>query len=719
MVYKFSKEVTDGTADMKDVLGGKGAGLAGMASAGLPVPPGFTLPTSECLAYLAAPNKYEMSTLMVHVLAHMHWLKDQFGYMPLVSVRSGARVSMPGMMDTILNVGITDETMQYWMDKIGERAALDSYRRLIQMYGCVVKGIESANFEEILTHVKQRAKVATDSELNVDQMSSVVHLFMDEYQNQTGSKFPSALEAQLEGAIKAVFESWNNDRACVYRKMNGYPEDWGTAVTVQSMVFGNLNDKSCSGVLFTRNPSTGDNKIVGEFLPNAQGEDVVAGIRTPLPLANMKAWNADVLEQICNFAGFLEETYKDMQDVEFTVQDGELFILQTRNAKRSAQSAFKVAFDLFQEEIITKEEMIERVTGQQFLVLTRPMIDPKFKVDPHLSGIPAGGTLVTGVAVFSNAEAVEKAKIGKPVILIAHETTPDDIEGMNASVGILTATGGLTSHAAVVARGMNKTCVVGCTSMKVNGTYAAITGADVSTIYKGDTVTMDGLTGRVWVSVEVPVTEACITEEAQQLVDEALADQNLLVYGTTEEEAVGGQIHFPTSVFEEKGGLNIADMAQSMQKLLDAGITIVADLSPKTEVYSKHDNMIEFMAVPPMAEKDMMALKKEVLVKLKAKKGQLQALEGDGMYPSIQGQLTKAGIEIIPKAKTVADILAAKSYVRLTDAVVSSAFGGVQAVKDFMDVMKQAGREVKLLPPPELKMSALFRILGVKKLITS
>ena len=412
------------------------------------------------------------------------------------------------MMDTILNVGMTSDTLENWKGVLGERAALDCYRRLIQMYSSVAMGVPMELFESALEELKESVGVKTDSELNADHMNRLVVRYLAIVASQ-GWAFPNTLVEQLSGAVEAVFKSWNNPRAVEYRKIHGYSDSWGTAVTVQSMVFGNMNDKSATGVVFTRCPSTGLNEITGEFLVNAQGEDVVAGTRTPDPIHTMESWDCEAFERLTTILEKLELHYGDMQDVEFTVQDGKLYILQTRNAKRSPAAAFKVAHDLAQEGVISTEQAVSRVSQSQLLALVSAAIDPKFKEDPHLVGIAAGGSVVSGKAVFSSADAVN---CKEPCILVRKETDPDDIAGMNASVGILTAMGGLTSHAAVVARGMHKSCVVGCTSMAVMGDAAHLPGG--KSIHAGSKVTIDGSTGNVWVGVDVPIVSGGMTPEA-------------------------------------------------------------------------------------------------------------------------------------------------------------------------------------------------------------
>lgn len=451
-------------------LGGKGYGLWWMKQQGLPVPPAMIIPTDVCVRYMKAP-KGVMKEITAEVNGMLKWFKEQVGYQPLLSIRSGARVSMPGMMDTILNVGLDITTQENWISRVGKECYENSLHRLVTMYGSVVKGLDRKELEE--------AGVAGAFEL---------------YSRKTSEPFPHT-KYQIIGAIEAVMQSWNNDRAKYYRKMNNIPEGWGTAVVIQAMVFGNLNDKSATGVLFTRNPDNGANKITGEFLVNAQGEDVVAGIRTPMPLAELASWNNEVSEELATVVEKLEKERRDVQDVEFTIQDGKLYILQTRNAKRSSKAAIRIALDMVKEELITVQEAVKRVTAKDLDMVQMNVVDPKFTNDPSFTGMGACSGIVSGLAVFSSQDAID-CKV--PCILVTQETTPDDIAGMDAAVGVVTMTGGATSHAAVVARGMNKPCVVGL-------------GAYMETIvaYKeegGDNaiVSIDGETGKVWLT-EVPV----------------------------------------------------------------------------------------------------------------------------------------------------------------------------------------------------------------------
>lgn len=602
-MFRFGK-INDVAEFSKEVLGGKGANLAEMASYNFPVPPGFIIPTSECVKFMGmlnSPAKVAsyLKDAVSKAIEGMDYLTECFGYTPLVSVRSGARVSMPGMMDTILNVGLTSETFHFWVDKIGDRAAADSYRRLVQMLGSVAFGVDMAAFDKILETVKHDNGVSSDADLSYLMLMRVLDGYLKVFKASTGDDFPDTLVGQLQAAIKAVFTSWNNPRAKEYRKIHGYSDDWGTAVNIQAMVFGNMNDKSATGVVFTRCPSTGINQFTGEYLVNAQGEDVVAGIRTPEPLHSMAAWDSAAYAQLKNVLTSLEEHYRDMQDVEFTVQDGELFILQTRNGKRSAQAAFKIAHDLEVAGRITKQEAINRINRAQMIAAMTTKIHPDFKVKPHFSGIAAGGGVVSGKAVFSSDNAVNCTE---PCVLVRSETDPNDIAGMNASVGILTATGGLTSHAAVVARGMNKTCVVGATDMSINGNVAFVSGTGISSFTEGQKITIDGTTGHVWVGVDVPVVGGKGTDEMYRVLEWAAAGtQGVHIRwtpdGTETMETLLDvfkttlPVYVDVAMISEPGGLT-----RNLKAALTGNAdSVVIDLSDRGKYYSKSDFSILWM----------------------------------------------------------------------------------------------------------------------------
>ncbi len=518
-VYAFE----EGNAGQKNLLGGKGAGLAEMTNAGLPVPPGFTITTEAC-KYFYAHDRKPPRELDAQVKEHLERLEKKTGKKfgdpgnpLLVSVRSGAPLSMPGMMDTILNLGLNAETVKGLAVLTGnERFAYDAYRRFIQMFGSIVLGIERKKFDEAFEHVKKSAGAKLDTELNADDLKHVTEEYLELVEREAGKPFPHDPREQLRMAINAVFGSWNNARAVTYRKMHKISDGMGTAVNVQAMVFGNLGEDSGTGVAFTRNPSTGEKKLFGEFLMNAQGEDVVAGIRTPMHIEQLKKVNPRVYEEFIKIAERLERHYRDMQDMEFTVERGRLFMLQTRNGKRTAAAAVKIAVDMAEEGLITKEEALLRVKPEELNQLLHKTIDPKAKAEVIATGLAASPGAASGEVVFDDA-AEEEAKKGRKVLLVRPETTPDDIHGMIAAQGILTSRGGMTSHAAVVARGMGKPCVVGCEALNVDVKKKTIT-TGTKTIKAGEWLTIDGATGRVMAG-QVPTVEPKLTQEFRKILD--------------------------------------------------------------------------------------------------------------------------------------------------------------------------------------------------------
>ncbi len=513
-VYLFS----EGNGNMRELLGGKGANLAEMTNLGMPVPQGFTISTEACTRYYEDGEKIaqDIQDQIYEYLAKMEEITGKkFGdpHNPLlVSVRSGSRASMPGMMDTILNLGLNDEVVESFAKITNNpRFAYDSYRRFIQMYSDVVMEVGKKYFEELIDKMKEVKGVHLDTELDADDLKKLAEQFKAEYKEKLGVDFPSDPKEQLMGAVKAVFRSWNNQRAIVYRRMNDIPSDWGTAVNVQAMVFGNTGDTSGTGVAFTRNPATGDPHLYGEFLMNAQGEDVVAGIRTPQSIDQLKQVMPEVYDQFSAIADKLEKHYKDMQDMEFTIENGKLYMLQTRNGKRTAQAALKIAVDLVDEGMITKEEAVMKVEPKQLDALLHPQFDAAAlkAATPATQGLPASPGAACGKVYFTAAEAVEAANKGEKVVLVRLETSPEDIEGMAVAQGVMTVRGGMTSHAAVVARGMGTCCVAGCGEIKMNEEekYFVIHGQKVS---EGDYISIDGSTGNVYLG-EIKTVPASMT----------------------------------------------------------------------------------------------------------------------------------------------------------------------------------------------------------------
>ena len=545
-VYQFGNGAAEGRVDMKNLLGGKGAGLAEMSNLRLPVPPGFTITTEVCTHYYSHGKSYpsDLREQVADALAALeNSLAARFGDASnplLVSVRSGARVSMPGMMDTVLNLGLNDRAVEGLARKSGdERFAYDSYRRFIQMYGQVVLGIDHHHFEELLESHKLDSDIALDTDLSAKDWRTIVSGFKDVVAQEHGHPFPQDPEEQLWGAIGAVFGSWMNPRAVTYRRLHDIPADWGTAVNVQAMVFGNMGGDCATGVAFTRNPSTGENEFYGEYLVNAQGEDVVAGIRTPqhLTINGKKANNSslpameevmpEVLAELSKARRTLEDHYRDMQDIEFTVQRGKLWMLQTRTGKRTAQAALKIAVSLVEEGVIDREEAIRRIEPASLDQLLHPMLDPKAKTTVLAQGLPASPGAASGKVVFSADEAESLAVRGEAVILVRIETSPEDLHGMHAAKGVLTTRGGMTSHAAVVARGMGRPCVAGAGDLRVD--YEARTMTARNTLVRaGEIITIDGSTGEVMIG-EVPTIQPELSGDFATLMGWADAIRRLKI----------------------------------------------------------------------------------------------------------------------------------------------------------------------------------------------
>ena len=544
-VYVFANGAADGSGSMKDLLGGKGAGLAEMTNAGLPVPPGFTITTEACNAYYADGGKFPKG-MWNQVLAAVKTTEKaagkEFGSATnplLVSVRSGAKFSMPGMMDTVLNLGLNDETMQGLTELTSnERFALDTYRRFIQLFGKIVLGIDGDLFEEALSRAKKAAKAAADTDLKAEHLSAVCREYKKIVKTETGSEFPSDPYQQLEEAIKAVFRSWNGDRAQTYRRREKIPDDLGTAVNIQTMVFGNMGNDSGTGVAFTRNPATGENKLYGDYLSNAQGEDVVAGIRTPKHIDDLKTDMPEVYNRFVEVARKLENHYKDMQDLEFTVERGKLWMLQTRNGKRTGPAAVRIAVDMVKEGLIDEKKALMRIPAGDLDQLLHKMIDPKAALTVLTTGINASPGAASGQVVFTPNEAEAWKEKGHKVILVRRETSPEDVRGMDAAQAILTSTGGPTSHAAVVARGWGKPCVVGAGDVAINYAKNEFTIGN-KRVKRGDWITVDGTSGRVILG-QAPVIDPELGKDFKLLMewtDKARGDFNVRTNADTPHDA--------------------------------------------------------------------------------------------------------------------------------------------------------------------------------------
>ncbi len=535
---------TEGSAEQRSLLGGKGANLAEMLRIGLPVPPGFTITTEACLEYLKKGDSF-LDDIWEEIKASVNNLEKETGKVfggdknpLLVSVRSGAAVSMPGMMDTVLNLGLNGDSVKALAAGSGdERFALDSYRRFIQMFSNVVLGLDGSIFENVLHQVKKDLKVSYDFEITAPVWRDVIGKFLRMVKQESGSPFPEDPWVQLKRSVEAVFRSWKNPRAVTYRRINKIPDDLGTAVNVMTMVFGNLGEDCGTGVCFTRNPSTGEKKLYGEFLVNAQGEDVVAGIRNPNPIEEFGDKLPEANSELHRIADLLEKHYKDVQDIEFTVERGKLYMLQTRNAKRTAKAAVRSAVEMHAEGLIDRATAVSRVTPDQVEQLLHRQIDPEAKFEVAAKGLPASPGAAVGIAVFDADEAEKVAQSGQPVILVRPETTPDDIHGLYAAQGVLTSRGGMTSHAAVVARGLGKPCVSGCESVVIDVLKGVMTIGDRS-FKKGETITIDGSKGHVIIG-EVPLVQPSFTDDFRSLLDiaDTISDLQVWANADTPEDA--------------------------------------------------------------------------------------------------------------------------------------------------------------------------------------
>lgn len=682
----------------KAELGGKAMSLITMTEMGLNVPPAFVIPCKVSLDYLKSDDR---DAFMDKVMDKVHeadaWLTKTMLHTPLVAVRSGAPISMPGMMDTILNVGLTQEVTNEWVGRIGVRAVADSKRRLIQMMATTAFDMDGAGFEEILKAARTVAKVETDAELSAPAMASVATQFEGLFINKLGS-FPASRAMQLRAAIEAVFRSWNSERAVVYRKLNNIPDDMGTAVTVQAMVFGNAGDTSGTGVYFTRNPATGEDKLYGDFLENAQGEDVVAGIRTPIKLDKLPAkwaWLEGELEMV---ADKLELFYDDMVDIEFTVMSGKLFILQSRVGKRSAIAACRIAWEMIKDGSLDAKQAFTRVSKEQFKLARRPMIDPAHKAKPMLKGIEASPGVAVGRPVLSSKEAVKAAAKGEKVILVTHETTPDDIAGMSAAVGILTQTGGMTSHAAVVARDMNKPCVVGCTDM------------DLSLVAAMKTLTLCGTSGRVWGNDKVPVIDA-----SQEVFINGLMDLALTKLGYADAMAFPHSGTRPQVVYAAAfwGQDKAADMV--FKALADMGdlSDVILDCSAPDSFSDGDDVDLSFAFGTGAFVKEKEWGCSYLADKLFAFGPHLKGLtvtnfSGMGID---EGMLTKAGYVTVKTVETVADLMTGQP-VKVSGAFISKVMGGHDAYQTFLGMLNATGMMFPALPQAVPAEYATFKVLG-------
>ncbi len=697
-VYIFGGTGTDGDASMDDLLGGKGANLAEMSNLGMPVPLGITIPTSVCNEYAAFGDKDDFLTELVdtHVMPALYDIVNEVGYAPLWSVRSGAKFSMPGMMDTLLNIGITEESEPFWKDRLGECSFLDCKRRLIAMYGSTVEGCDPKPFAEdwkAKQSQKYGSKKAPGSEAAVlaspKHMQKTVRFHLKYFEKMAGKEFPSELRAQLKGSIGAVFESWNSERAIEYREMHGISHSLGTAVNIQMMVFGNMNENSLSGVAFTRDPATGHNVLMGEFVRNAQGEDVVAGTATPLPLSEMAKSDPELFGQLNEIAGKLEEHYLEMMDVEFTVEDGVLWMLQCRVGKRTGEAAFRIAYDMVEEGKISKKEAVSRVTAKQYAALKKIRIEgdvPK----PDYEGIAAGGGLVKGHVVTTSEEAKKVGK-EKAVILVTDETTPDDFGGMAASVGILTRTGGATSHAAVVGRSLEKSCVVGTTDLPDLAGFPAI-------------ITICGSTGRVWLK-DLSLTQGQPPDFANTVFGWAV-------------ELNGGNVAVKQGI---EAGLTKGSYVMLGDAKADHVEQFVMNSNPP-EGPAFVD--LQFSGENPLDEDDKLwgllnAPGPDFGFKTEARVMVLAGLAAIGNVVIVPNayttaahikKLRKSGWKVCSRVTTIEELLESDGIVEV-DPSFAKSIGGEKVAQKLYAMMEKAGQQIELRPNPVSQSRLVFEVL--------
>ena len=712
-IYTFKQGYADGSASMSDLLGGKGAHLAEMASLGLPVPHGVTIPTTFCAGYYSQPEAaregYVAAYVDQHLMPALWAIEQSMGYMPLLAVRSGSKLSMPGMMDTLLNVGMSREALPLWTARLGENAALDCYQRFIAMYAETALGQEAAWFKARKASLLTKLYGLKEPPLTEEKMrGSIKHMrkLVEKYETRIEG-VDLSLRSQLVAAVVAVCASWFSPRAVAYRKKYGIADTLYTAVTIQAMVFGNRNEQSCSGVLFTRCPATGNSKLMGEFLPNAQGEDVVAGTRTPLSLEALAEWSPSIDAELRGYAKQMEQHYGDMQDMEFTVENGRLWVLQTRTGKRSTRAKFRIAHDLLMEGVVTEEGVASRISGDEYFNLSVMSVAPEFKVEPTVTGF--GGSVGVGIgkAVFTSEAAIAASE---PVLLIREETAPSDVPGMDAAAGILTSQGGQTSHAAVVARAMNKPCVVGITAMTVYKNRAVIsTPQGEIEIPEGAMVSICGSTGRVWVGTEVPVSGGA-DEYAEMLLEKlseketkrmtlnewALAPQRDAWVDTLDIQSVE-EAHLLLSVLEYTAAVGGAKR-------------MILDLSRVTDMAAE-ENPLHMLAGPETPQ-------------FEASDPVLQAMIGNA-YPELEkqavvvlperlsntampGLLRTAGWSLAGPVKTVGELMSAK-YATLTPEFFTSV-GGEKVANELLEILKAAGRPVAALPEAKYKSRLVYEV---------
>jgi len=730
-VYLFH----EGNKDMRNLLGGKGANLAEMTNLGLPVPKGFTVTTEACTKYYDDGERIS-EDIEKEIFTQLEALENETGKKfgdnenpLLVSVRSGARASMPGMMDTILNLGLTDQIAEILANKGNPRFVYDSYRRLISMFADVVMGYDKDNFEHILEDVKAKKGTTNDLDLDAIDMLEVSRLYKEEYKRLNGDEFPQDPRVQLMEAVKAVFRSWNNDRANVYRKMNDIPYSWGTAVNVQEMVYGNLGENSGTGVAFTRNPATGEKVLYGEYLMNAQGEDVVAGVRTPQPIATLEEGMPEVYKQFVETAATLENHYKDMQDMEFTIENGKLFMLQTRNGKRTAAASIKIALDLIDEGMITKEEAVLRVEPGSLDQLLHPMFDAEALKNGKViaRGLAASPGAATGRIYFNAEDASKHTEAGEDTILVRLETSPEDIQGMHDAKGILTIRGGMTSHAAVVARGMGRCCVCGCGELTIDEKKKKLVSADGLVLKEGDYVSLNGSTGEVY-GEEIKTVEPAITGDFERFMEIVDSVRKLKVYAnadtpTDARQAIKfgaegiGLVRTEHMFFNDDRIFSVRKMitAPNVEKRKEALAELLemqrGDFEELFRVMEGHPMTIRYLDPPlheflPKEEKEIKSLAKSLGMSFDELKERIESLKEfnpmmghrgcrlDITYPEIAEMQTRAVIE--------AALNVTAEGINVTPEIMIPLVGDVKElhyVKELVDntakeVMEEKGKEI-------------------------
>lgn len=669
-IYKFGNNYASMESN-KNLLGGKGVALQKMSMFGYPVPPGFTFPTTLTGTQSFASYKFWINSGLKEGLAH---IKGDYDYMPLVSVRSGAPVSMPGMMETILNVGLSEASIKKtWKKKLGRKVAYDSYCRLIRMMGETCAEINPEHFDIELEIVLNKYHVKSYYDLHATGFVALSNRYKNMWTKYGGMSFPDNGVVQLKMSINAVYNSWDAPKAVEYRKIHDIPNHMGTAVTIQAMVFGNMNDNSMTGVVFSRNPNDGKFKMTGEYLVNAQGEDVVNGSVTPKNINLMVEEHSEIYEKLYNILNQLEKDYKDMQDVEFTVQDGELFILQTRSGKRTAQAAFKIADDMISEGMITEEEALKRVTSTQYFEMKKPVIDPSFTDEPDAVGLAAGGGLVSGKVVMSSQEAINA---DFPCILVTEQTTPDDIAGMNASVGILTRKGGMTSHAAVVARGMNKSCVVAC--------------SDLPELIGGKMVTIDGITGNVWIDKAVPVIVAGHNDSVKR-IEQILVKKHDIKVSVTPDDVIEND-----SIIRVRGG-----GFEKVRKALGSNeikrVTLELE-SDSNILYCEEDKGIlgMFGDQGNILEDGIAKALHEIASKVDGIGHKIIINVDTQKQGSIIGSLKLKGVNFPLSVEKVEDLMT-DDVLRISDDFVKEKIGSSESFSNLIKDLRLAGRKVEML----------------------